>query len=501
MANKLQYVSQLADQTAKAVTRNAHGWKSYLTTASRLYKYSFDEQLLIYAQRPDATACASMELWNEDMRRWVKAGSKGIALINKDGIRPRLTYVFDVADTRPVRGARMPYLWELKDEHHAAVLDTLVKRYGETENQDIGQALMEQAKHAVEEVYPELLADLAYDTQGSLLEELDDLNLEVRFRNLLTASVQYTLLTRCGLNAADYLDDEDFDGISEFSTPAVLHHLGSAASEVSMNMLLEVKKGIRQAEKEKAQNRQKNREKTLAKEPVIGYTKGKEEFSTLKYESEERSIENGRTGIQEDGRLPDSRPDDGRGGRDGGNAAGQVRTDAADLSPGTAQGTVHLDASDRAAGSPPAGDRPAGTGTDRPDRGGLKETEPRGRSDESPRPDGMGAGGQQLHRTGGGNGTERDRLQVNQENQQTAGEQPAVSASAKPAFTQFSLFPTVEQQIETIAHVQKTEQELRPAAAAGKVTDAVIGRALTSGSNERNSILRIVAFFQKDPPE
>ena len=501
MANKLQYVSQLADQTAKAVTRNAHGWKSYLTTASRLYKYSFDEQLLIYAQRPDATACASMELWNEDMRRWVKAGSKGIALINKDGIRPRLTYVFDVADTRPVRGARMPYLWELKDEHHAAVLDTLVKRYGETENQDIGQALMEQAKHAVEEVYPELLADLAYDTQGSLLEELDDLNLEVRFRNLLTASVQYTLLTRCGLNAADYLDDEDFDGISEFSTPAVLHHLGSAASEVSMNMLLEVKKGIRQAEKEKAQNRQKNREKTLAKEPVIGYTKGKEEFSALKYESEERSIENGRTGIQEDGRLPDSRPDDGRGGRDGGNAAGQVRTDAADLSPGTAQGTVHLDASDRAAGSPPAGDRPAGAGTDRPDRGGLKETEPRGRSDESPRPDGMGAGGQQLHRTGGGNGTERDRVQVNQENQQAAGEQPAVSASAKPAFTQFSLFPTVEQQIETIAQAQKTEQELRPAASAGKVTDAVIGRALTSGSNEPDSILRIVAFFQKNPPE
>lgn len=276
MANKLQYVSQLADQTAKAVTRNADGWKSYLITASRLYKYSFDEQLLIYAQRPDATACASMEQWNEDMRRWVRAGSKGIALIRKDGIRPRLTYVFDVADTRPVRGARMPYLWELKDEHHAAVMDTLAKRYGETESRDIGQALMEQAKHAVEEVYPELLADLAYDTQGSLLEELDDLNLEVRFRNLLTASVQYTLLTRCGLNAADYLDDEDFDGISEFSTPAVLHHLGSAASEVSMNMLLEVKKGILQAEKEKARNHQKNMEKPLAKEPVIGYTKGKE---------------------------------------------------------------------------------------------------------------------------------------------------------------------------------------------------------------------------------
>jgi len=442
-----------------------------------------------------------MEQWNEDMRRWVKAGSKGIALIRKDGIRPRLTYVFDVEDTRPVRGARMPYLWELKDEHHAAVLDTLAGRYGETESRDIGQALMEQARHAVEEVYRELLADLAYDTQGSFLEELDGLNLEVRFRNLLTASVQYTLLTRCGLNAADYLDDEDFDGISEFSTPAVLHHLGSATSEVSMNMLLEVKKGIRQAEKEKAQNRQKNREKTLAKEPVIGYTESGKEFSTLKRESEERSIEHGRTGIQEDGRLPDSRPDDGRGGRDGGNAAGQVRADAADLSSGTAQGDIHLDAADRAAGTPLTGDRPAGAGADRPDRDRPQETGGRGRSDESPRPDGMGAGSEQLHSTGGGNGTERDRLQVNQENQQAAGEQPAVSASAEPIFTQFSLFPTVEQQIETIAHVQKTEQELRPAVSAGKVTDAVIGRALTSGGNERNSILRIVAFFQKNPPE
>ncbi|WP_254331543.1 hypothetical protein [Enterococcus faecalis] len=176
MANKLQTVSQLADQTAKAVTRNAEGWKSYLTTASRLYKYSFDEQLLIYAQRPDATACASMELWNEDMRRWVKAGSKGIALIKKDGIRPRLTYVFDVADTRPVRGAKMPYLWEMKDGHHAAVMDTLARRYGETEKKDIGSALMEQAKHAVEEVYREHLSDLAYDAQDSLLEGLDDFN-------------------------------------------------------------------------------------------------------------------------------------------------------------------------------------------------------------------------------------------------------------------------------------------------------------------------------------
>ena len=130
MATKLQRVSELAGQTAKNVTRDADGWKSYLSTAARLFKYSFDEQLLIYAQRPDATACASMELWNGTMRRWVKPGSKGIALIRKDRRgKPSLEYVFDYADTRPVRGAREPYLWQMREEHHNTVLAALRKRY------------------------------------------------------------------------------------------------------------------------------------------------------------------------------------------------------------------------------------------------------------------------------------------------------------------------------------------------------------------------------------
>ena len=171
MANKLQYVSQLADQTAKAVTRNAHGWKSYLTTASRLYKYSFDEQLLIYAQRPDATACASMELWNDTMRRWVKPRSKGIALIRTDaGGRPRLEYVFDVADTRPVRGAREPYLWEMTAEKSGAVAAALERQYGPTEEHDIGWALMEQVSRAVGGAYRDYLEDLRYDTRDSFLD-------------------------------------------------------------------------------------------------------------------------------------------------------------------------------------------------------------------------------------------------------------------------------------------------------------------------------------------
>ena len=267
MAYKLQKISELANQTAQAVTRDASGWMRYLDTASRLYKYPFDEQLLIYAQRPDATACATMELWNGTMRRWIKPGSKGIAIIRKDKRgKPGLEYVYDYADTRPVRGAREPYLWQMREEHHPAVLAALEQRYGPAAKGDIGDQIMELARHAVDEVYRDRLSDLAYDTRDSLLEELDELNLEVRFRGLMTASVQYTLLTRCGLAPLDYLDAEDFAGISEFSTPAVLHHLGNAASAVSMEALMEIGAAIRQYEREHGKNNQKISEKPLAKE-------------------------------------------------------------------------------------------------------------------------------------------------------------------------------------------------------------------------------------------
>jgi len=173
-----------------------------------------------------------MELWNNTMRRWVKARSTGIALITKDARgKPKLRYVYDVADTRPVRGAKIPYLWEMTAEKSGAVAEALERQYGPTEESDIGWTLMEQAKRAVSEVYRDHLEDLRYDVRDSFLEELDDLNLEVRYKNLLTASVQYTLLTRCGLDPSEYLEDEDLAGIVEFSTPAVLHHLGSAASK------------------------------------------------------------------------------------------------------------------------------------------------------------------------------------------------------------------------------------------------------------------------------
>ena len=513
MASKLQFVSELATYTARTVTRDVGGWKKYLDTASRLYKYRFDEQLLIYAQRPDATACASMELWNDTMRRWVKPRSKGIALIRTSaGGRPHLEYVFDVADTRPVRGAKTPNLWEMTAEKSGAVTAALERQYGPSEETDIGWQLMEQASRAVGGACRDYLEDLRHDTRDSLLEELDDHNLEVRFRNILTASVQYTVLTRCGLDPSDYLEDEDLAGITEFSTPAVLHHLGDAASKVSMELLNEIGRAVKAFDREQEKNKEKNIEKPLAKSPVIGYTEVKKEFNTVKRESAERSMEHGGADLQAGGRLPDSRPDAGRGGRIGGNAPGQVRDAAADLPGGTPPRDVHLNAVDRTAGAAPAGDRPAVGGASGQDRGRPDEAQRRGRSDEGPRSDGMGPGGEQLHGAGGGNGLGGDRLQVNPEDKQAAGKQPAASASvdkpeeppapAKPDLSLFSLFPTVEEQIENITQAQVEEQQItqqQTSFPVGQVPDTVVGRALTSGGNEPHSIERIVAFFQKNP--
>ena len=501
MANKLQYVSELANQTAHAVTHSVDGWKRYLDTSAKIYKYPFDEQLLIYAQRPDATACASMELWNETMRRWVKPGSKGIALIRKDKRgRPSLEYVFDVSDTRPVKGAKTPYLWEMREDHHAAVLNALERRYGPAGDGDIGEQIMELAARAVNEVYRDRLTDLAYDVQNSLLEELDDLNLEIRFRDVLTASVQYAVLTRCGLDPAEFMEDGDLAGITEFSTPAVLHHLGNAASAVSMDLLNEIGRAVKTWDREQAKNNKKNLEKPLAFSQEIGYTEDAKEFSTVKRESEERSGEHG-ADLHEGGRLPDSRPDDGRTGRRGGNAAGQVRTDEGELSSRAPQRDVHVDAADRAAGSPPAGDRPAGAGAGGPDGGRSEEAERRGRSDEGTGPDGLGAGGEQLHTAGGGDRAERDRVPINQDEEQTAGGQPAVSSSEGPAPAPFHLFPPVEEQVERIAQAQTEERQAQRQMSilAEQVPETVIGRALTCGGNGQHSIERIVAFFQKNP--
>ena len=507
---KLQPVSELAGRTAREVSRDAQSWKQYLNTASRLYKYRFDDQLLIFAQRPEATACAGMELWNEKMGRWVKVGSKGIALIRgAENGRPRLEYVFDVADTRPVRGAREPYLWEMREEHHAPVLAALGRQYGEGREKGLGGRLMETAAKAAKKACPEYLRELAYDAQGGMPEGPGRAAFEACFLDTLRASVQYTLLTRCGLAPSDYLGEGALAGITEFSTPAALHHLGNGVSTLSMEILQEIGKVIRDYDREKMAGRQKNIRETagkpLAESTDMAYTKATEEFSTLKHENKEGRESHGRADIREGRGLPDTGADDGRGGRIGGNANREVRDAAADLPHGEPPRDIPVHAADRAADTPPAAGRHPGAGAGGEGSGRDDGAAGSGRGPERTRPDGMGAGSKQPDGTGGGSGAAGDRLQVRQEKQkkekeqETAGGEPAVSA---PEYFQLSLFPGMEEQAGRTIRAGGEKTAAFPGAVGGSVPEVpweVTGRALTSGGNEKGSTMRIIAFYQKSP--
>ncbi len=486
MATKLQSVSQFSAQTAKLVTGSVDAWKSYLTTASRMYKYRFDEQLLIYAQRPNATACAEMELWNSRMRRWVKAGSKGIALIRQEeGGRPYLTYVFDLEDTRPVRGAKTPYLWKMQEEHQETILSALSARYGKPEGEDFPHQLMDLAARAAKEMERKSLADLDYDL-GSGKPDTDNKQGQRKlFLDTLTASVQYAILSRCGIEPEAFLDDQALSGITSFSTPAMLHHLGYAVSSVSMELLQEIGRSIRAYDREHWTGQKKQEEKakkTLEKPSPIGYTDNRDNFNTLKYENKERSIDNGRTDVQEKRGIPDPQPGD-RGGNNRGTAPWQVRDASADLPDGQPSRDLHLDAADRAADAPLNPDRPAGPGTGRQDSGRNDGTGRNQRELEGTGSDGMVKSSKQPDHAGGRNGAGRDRLPVNQKSSQTEGEAPSVSAfqAATPENYSFSLFPTVEQQLNTINHI----------------SDSVIDYALACGGNRENSQERIIAFYQR----
>ena len=549
MVGKVQLVSGMADWTAHSITQDADSWKRYLTTASRLYKYSFDDQLLIYAQRPDAEACASMELWNNRMHRWVKRGSKGIALLRqREGGRPYLTYVFEVADTRPVQGAREPQLWQMGEEYLPAVLETLEKQYGAGGSRGLGKCLMEAVEHAVGDA-AQYLQDLAYDRGGGSGEGKGGRSPEAHFREVLCASVQYAVLTRCGLEAEAYLEGDRLSGIREFSDPAALHHLGNAVSTVSMEILQEIGRTIRRQDRETAEKLQevreekeerKKEEKDLENPLPIRYTEDTEEFNALKRESEERSGKHGDSGIQEVRGIPDSGTGSGRGGRDGRDAPGEIRDAEAELPAGAPQGDIHFHAADGQAPAAPEGDRQAGTGAGGPGRGGDDEAKRSGRGPEGEGPDGLGAGGEQLYGTGGGRSAQGDRVplgkgeadaaqepeklsggrlpgaegaglpegnqeaaaeKIHREEQETAGQDPAVFASLGQPETesaQLSLFPTVEGQLERIASVQGMQGEERDISPVARpIPWDVVDMALTCGGNRKDSILRITACYQK----
>ena len=410
MASKYQLISALSERAAEDVTRSPVHWMGYLDTASRLYRYPFHEQLLIYAQRPDATACASLELWNNKMGRWVNRGAKGIALIDDSTDLPRLKYVFDVSDTHPLERSREVYLWQLQKEETQMLMEHLQDTYGIDGVDNLSDCLYEVARATVSENLSDYMHKLSYAIDGSFLEDLDDLNLEVRFRELMINSLHYTLAKRCGLDTSEIFEPMDFQNIYEFSTPMALAQLGCAVSETAMPILMDIGQKVRTMEmdSEISQNR-------LAKDSNVVYNN----FTALMRESAEREqddntekgdVSDDENGLHEQSELFDPEHSDGRAGQQ---LSWTLREDAEDVSEGASQRTVSGTADDRETVGAPSGDRQdSGRETGTVD-GELHGSGERERSIESRRSDGLAAEDEQHPSESRGNRDERADLQLN----------------------------------------------------------------------------------------
>ena len=366
MPTKAEMYAQMAEKVAVQLTGSWQEWAGFLTTAARLYKYPFHEQLMIYAQRPDATACAEYDLWNDRMGRYVRRGSKGIALVDDSGDRPRLRYVFDISDTGTREHSRTPWLWQLEERHIGPVSAMLERNYDVSSN-DLAQQLADVAAKLAEEYWDEHRQDILYIVDGSFLEEYDEYNIEVQFKSAATVSITYALMSRCGLEPEQYFGHEDFMPIFDFNTPAAIGALGTAVSQVNQQVLRQIGVTIQNYEREQ-----------LA----------------------ERSVTHGeQPDLHEERRLPDSRPEPERAAVE---APGQVRQDAQNVPEGASAHPVQPAADEREAVPAPSGDRrdreqPSGADDAPAGRGGGRDG-----GAESPRPDAVGGPDEHLQGPGRG---------------------------------------------------------------------------------------------------
>ena len=355
MPSKTEFYRQMADHVATQLTGSWQEWAGFLNTAARLYKYPFHEQLLIYAQRPDATACAEYDLWNEKMGRYVRRGSKGIALVDDSGDKPRLRYVFDITDTGTREHSRTPWLWKLEEQHRDSVSAMLERTY-EVGGDDLAQQLEAVAGKLAGEYWNEHRQDFLYIVDDSFLEEYDEFNIEVQFKAAATVSITYALMSRCGLEPERYFDHEDFMAIFDFNTPSTIGALGTAVSQINQQVLRQIGVTVRNAEREANQERSKQDEQSHDLYP-------------------ER-------------RLSDSRPEAEPAA---GETPGQVRQDEENLPEGTSSHPLQPDVAEREVVPAPSGDR-----RDRPEQTGADDA-PAGEGSGSHR----GTESQRSHEVGG----------------------------------------------------------------------------------------------------
>ena len=436
MPNKTQEYLNLAQQTAKELTRYWENWTDYLTTASRLYKYSYADQLMIYAQRPDATACASFDIWNNRMNRYVRRGSKGITLLDQSSSVPRLHYVFDVSDTGVRRNSRDPEVWQLGPDLVQPVSEMLAREYG-VRHENLGQQIADICGKLVDSYWDNNSSDILDIVDGSFLMDYDEAGQEFQFKSAAAISILYTVLERCGLEPDGHFDRDDFQAIFSFSTPAAVYALGTAVSECSRDVLRNIERTV------KTTIRRRNVER-----------------SQYEYEQQERDLLDHRG-------LSAPEPDPAPAGEN----TGQVRATAPDLPDEASPGAVQLDASVGNSASAPVGSGADGREPDAADHAGTAEAEPG--SEQRAASDGVGAAHEQPESTGRGTGDERADLQL--------------------SFFDAHI-PTEAEQIESI---DQAESEKSPSAFS--LSQAEIENALRRGSNFENSKLRIWKIYQLQP--
>ena len=444
MPNKLQAYAEQAERTARQITGSHLAWTAFLTTAARLYKYPYNEQLMIYMQRPEATACAEYDFWNEKMGRYVRRGSTGIALIDATGYKPRLKYVFDVSDTGGKENARRVNLWELKDAHTDSVSAMLERNYSVSGKNGLAEQFESVASQLAAEYWRDHSRDILGIVADSYLEEYDDYNIEVAFKNAAAVSITYSLMSRCGMQPEDHFEHEDFFSIFDFNTPRTVAALGTAVSEINEQVLRQIEVTIRNYERE---------------------------------HSAERTAEHGeQPDLHDERRLHDSRPED----RGAGAAPRQVRADAPEVPEGA---SAHSLEPDDSGGSPvpaPAGDRAGGAEPLRADDAGAGGG---GRSDgsaESQRSHEMGGPDEHLQGAGGGSDSRGADLRIT--------EHPARGG-------QLSFFPTEAEQITAIEEAESAQTPF-----AFSVSQAQLDLVLRLGGNEDDTRMVIAAAFQKQKP-
>ena len=451
MPSKLQAYMQMADEAQRQITGSFRGWTSFLSTAARLYKYPYAEQVMIHAQRPDATACAEYDFWNEKMGRYVRRGSKGIALIDNSGERPRLRYVFDVADTGRTERGRNPYLWELREEHKDAVSAMLENRYDVDGADGLADQLERIAAQLADEYWNDYRRDILAIVDDSFLYGYDDFNVGVAFCSAAAVSITYSLMSRCGLDPESHFEHEDFLNIFDFNTPEAAAELGTAVSRISGQVLRVIEVTIKNYEREKIAERRQSHD---------------------------------RSDLHEERGLPDSRPDADRDG--GSKTAGQVRETAQELPSGAQTGAVQPPESVGEAVPAPAGDRRDSEPETGAADAGTDETERSDGGAESPGSDEVGGPDEQPESAGGGNDPERAGVQL-------TADAPEPEPAQVPEAHQLSLFPSEDEQIAWITEAES----YTPSAFSMSIPQEDIDHILRMEGNADHARMVIATEFSK----